>query len=160
MSVSQPNATDKLNNPDHSLMHRQVATDPNAPVKSVQVDSGGNVILLHPLSVAQGGTGSTGASTAFTTYDSGWFAGSGGQTYTKTHSLGTTKVIAQLWFSNSATGASNVFSCTYNNSQGSQLCNLTTTTVDVITDSGTIAEKPGGATYSSGYFRVILIALS
>jgi hypothetical protein len=43
MAISQPITTDKLNSPDHSLMHRQIATDPSAAVKSMCVDSAGNV---------------------------------------------------------------------------------------------------------------------
>jgi hypothetical protein len=39
MAVSQPVATDKLNSPSHSLMHRQIATDPSASAKSVVIDS-------------------------------------------------------------------------------------------------------------------------
>lgn len=45
MALSQPTATDKLNNPDHSLMHRQIATDPAAPVKVISVDESGNTII-------------------------------------------------------------------------------------------------------------------
>ena len=57
MAVSQPLSTYKLSNPDHSLMHRQIATDPSAAVESVEVDSGGNLVLAHPLATGQGGTG-------------------------------------------------------------------------------------------------------
>ena len=43
MALSQPVASDKLNSPDHSLMHRQVATDPSAAVKTVRLLSDGTV---------------------------------------------------------------------------------------------------------------------
>ena len=59
MAVSQPLSTDKLSAPDHSLMHRIIATDPSAAVESVEVDSGGNLVLAHPLATGQGGTGKT-----------------------------------------------------------------------------------------------------
>ena len=41
MAIEQPQSTDKLNSPDHSLMHRIIAVDVAAPVQSLVVDSGG-----------------------------------------------------------------------------------------------------------------------
>jgi hypothetical protein len=43
MAVSQPLATDPQNAPSHSLQHRQIATDPTAPVMSVQVLAAGTM---------------------------------------------------------------------------------------------------------------------
>jgi len=43
MAVSQPLASDKLNAPSHSLMHRIMATDPSAPAQSVTVDLNGTM---------------------------------------------------------------------------------------------------------------------
>jgi len=43
MAISQPAADDGLNSPDHSLMHRQIATDPSAPVESLTIDSAGDM---------------------------------------------------------------------------------------------------------------------
>jgi len=43
MAISQPISTDPLNTPDHSLMHRQIATDPSAPTSSLTVNSTGLV---------------------------------------------------------------------------------------------------------------------
>lgn len=45
MAISQPLSTDKLGNPDHSLMHRIIASDPGASVKSIAVDSTNKVQL-------------------------------------------------------------------------------------------------------------------
>lgn len=45
MAVSQPAAVAKLNNPDHSLMHRQIATDPAAAVKAIVVDASNNTLI-------------------------------------------------------------------------------------------------------------------
>lgn len=45
MAISQPVATDKQNSPDHSLMHRQIATDPSAAVKTIVVDSSSNTMI-------------------------------------------------------------------------------------------------------------------
>lgn len=104
-----------------------------------------------------GGSGVAGAS-----YDSGWFAVATSTTYTKTHSLGSTALQATLWFSDSATGASNVFEVYLRPDQdiGGQLYDLTTTDVKIYTDSSNVAQKitsGGGVTsYSSGYYRVIL----
>jgi len=43
MAISQPLETDKLNSPDHSALHRIIAADTSAAVKSIAVDSNGNV---------------------------------------------------------------------------------------------------------------------
>lgn len=43
MAIIQPIGTDKQNSPDHSLLHRQIASDDTAPVKSIVVDSAGSV---------------------------------------------------------------------------------------------------------------------
>lgn len=43
MSIPQPTATDNLDAPDHSLLHRQIAADTAAPVKSLIADSAGKI---------------------------------------------------------------------------------------------------------------------
>jgi len=43
MAISQPLSTDLLNSPDHSLMHRQIATDPITPAQSLKIDASGNI---------------------------------------------------------------------------------------------------------------------
>jgi len=43
MSIPQPIATDNLDAPDHSLLHRQIAADTAAPVKSLIADSAGKI---------------------------------------------------------------------------------------------------------------------
>ena len=45
MAISQPLSTDKLNSPDHSLMHRQIATDPSGAAQSITVDSNSTVAI-------------------------------------------------------------------------------------------------------------------
>lgn len=42
MAISQPASGDKLNSPDHSLMHRQIATDPAATTESFVIDASGH----------------------------------------------------------------------------------------------------------------------
>ena len=44
MAISQPVSTDVLSSPDHSLMHRQIATDPSAPVQTIVAVPAGAVI--------------------------------------------------------------------------------------------------------------------
>jgi hypothetical protein len=41
MAIAQPVSTDLLNSPDHSALHRVIAADPSAPVKTVSVGSDG-----------------------------------------------------------------------------------------------------------------------
>ena len=41
MGIEQPQSTDKLNSPDHSLMHRIIGVDLAASVQSFTVDSDG-----------------------------------------------------------------------------------------------------------------------
>jgi hypothetical protein len=43
MAISQPVSSDLLSSPDHSLMHRQIATDPAAPVQSLTIPASGNL---------------------------------------------------------------------------------------------------------------------
>ena len=43
MAIQQPQATDKLNSPSHSLSHRVFANDNAAPAQAIVVDSAGNV---------------------------------------------------------------------------------------------------------------------
>lgn len=61
MAIPQPNATDKLNSPDHSLMHRQIASDTSAAAESLIVDANGTVIgaLSGPKSVTDVTTNQT-----------------------------------------------------------------------------------------------------
>jgi hypothetical protein len=49
MAIEQPIGTDKLNNPSHSLSHRVFANDESAPVKSVEVDSNGDISIPKTL---------------------------------------------------------------------------------------------------------------
>jgi len=104
-------------------------------------------------------------------YDSGWFAVSASSSYEKTHNLGTKLAIWQVYVSDSATGASNVYpitACLYTydnmNTHGTYLADMTTTTVDVHTGQQ-IAAVPGIHTgagsdgWTSGYARIIGIAL-
>jgi hypothetical protein len=48
MPIAQPIATDPLNTPDHSALHRIIAADPTGPVKTIQVDSAGVSAIGDP----------------------------------------------------------------------------------------------------------------
>lgn len=104
------------------------------------------------------------------TYDSGWFAVSSPGEYTKTHNLGTTKVIWVTYFSPSSGGSPTYlawsgFEGGYNQDSGSTLAAITTTTatlrcgvagrtvMNVHTSLGAVTG------YTSGYFRIIALAL-
>ena len=99
------------------------------------------------------------------THDSGWFSVSLNSTYTKTHSLGTTKVLAIVWFSTSPTGDSNVFEIDYDHDytdSGVQMQSFTTTQITLRTSSSIFRrlEAGGGYTdYTSGYCRILLLAM-
>jgi hypothetical protein len=97
-------------------------------------------------------------------YDSGWFSVTAGQTYAKTHGLGTTKLITKVYFSNSATGESNVFEVHYfiyssSTQMGSKVIDITTTTMNIYTGSTYVANLKVETGYSTGYLRVVVLAL-
>jgi len=96
-------------------------------------------------------------------YDSGWFAVSGSSSYTKTHSLGTTKLIILLYFSASSDGSSPMLLRQWDAESGYTygcLVNSITTTQMTITTAASVAlsalPNTGAA---SGYYRVIALAL-
>lgn len=102
-------------------------------------------------------------------YDSGWFAVSTGTTYSKTHNLGTTKVLTIAYFSPNSDGSGYVTvlmdgNLNYNTSTyGTYMSALTTTSVSFKTLASGIfnGADASGANYypSSGYLRVLMLAL-
>ena len=104
---------------------------------------------------------------ALTSYDSGWFAIAADTDYDKTHGLGTTKILASVYFSTSSDGTGallqGVMGRWYTEDKGSSIKDLTTTTFTfqttaivgwTVDDGGTCAAR------TSGYARVIMLALS
>jgi hypothetical protein len=97
--------------------------------------------------------------------DSGWFAVALDSSYTKTHNLGTTNVMAIAWFSDTSDGSSNVFEIDYDHdytNSGVQLQDLTTTQIKLRTSSvmfRKLAVNGGFIDYTSGYCRIIMLAL-
>ena len=109
-------------------------------------------------------------------YDSGWFAVSINSNYPKTHNLGTTKVIYQLWFSPNSNGdpCYSIYGIVEldqdgrGNFRGGFVTTLTPTAITISTsgisgngnyvwDGLKSNNVPGN--YTSGYYRIILLAL-
>ena len=67
MSIQQPQATDKLNNPSHALSHRVFANDDAAPDEAIVVDANGNVGIstTEPTSKLQINEAASGSVPAF-----------------------------------------------------------------------------------------------
>jgi hypothetical protein len=61
MALLLPQATDELNAPDHSFLHRVVAVDAEAPEQSLTIDIDGNAVLIGTLEA--GGFTTTGTGT-------------------------------------------------------------------------------------------------
>jgi hypothetical protein len=103
-------------------------------------------------------------------YDSGWFAVSNASSYTKTHNLGTTKVLATVYISDTSDGSGKI-ACTMgeltvdgaSNHDMTGIRALSATTVTLRTGSTRLAatQDSSGTAWSptSGYARVILLAL-
>ncbi len=126
----------------------------------------------HPLTV--GGTGAATAAGAYTNivvpkvYDSGYFAIAIGTSYAKTHSLGTTKVMVQVYFSDSSDGSGFVTmtgdgNLNSNTDQGTIVVALTTTTITIRTGATYVQHcfNAAGSDYAltSGYARIVILAL-
>lgn len=102
-------------------------------------------------------------------YDSGWFPVAASTGYSKTHNLGTTKVITQLWFSETADGSGlatpNPFGFHFdqaNNQRGSNIVAITPTTISIRTTTFVYRGPKVGNNnvyYTSGYCRIIMLAL-
>lgn len=109
---------------------------------------------------------------ALKVYDSGWFPVSTAQTYSKAHNLGTTKVLWRLYFSTDVNGsnmeevdarADESHNPTWHH--GGRICNISTTICNVKTCRDILMDSYGTRSdgifnsYTSGYYRVIGIAL-
>ena len=94
-------------------------------------------------------------------YDSGWFAVAATTVYTKSHNLGTTKVLALVYSASDSSGtgmqkeAGNIVGGTY----GINLYNITTTQVTIRPCAAFHYIDSVRAGIASGYARIILIAL-
>jgi hypothetical protein len=144
--------------------------------------------LTTALTTAQGGTGATAAANAangvvvlnassqlpavsgalltnvaLSSYDSGWFSVSPGTAYSKTHNLGTTKLIVKLYWASDSNGTSMTEVFTNDPDKGWGIKNITTTTLAAQTGTlyvtSTYADNGTQTNQNSGYYRVIALAL-
>ena len=156
----------------------ELASHPYAPdtgpSASLQYAPKGYVDNKFPVDLATPGTGITGVLPIAnggmgSVYDSGWFAVASNTTYTKTHSLGTTKVISTLYFSKSSDGSDDcvIMGGAHNDigigGRQANIVNLTTTTVQIRTATNITDYKDSDGTnqdLTSGYLRIIMLALA
>jgi hypothetical protein len=104
------------------------------------------------------------------TYDSGWFAVSAPNSYIKTHGLGTTKVLADIWVAENADGSGwcfnshRVWISTTTNGAGMYVSALAANTITIQAGHGSslsyVAAGINNEMYASGYCRVIMLALA
>ena len=100
-------------------------------------------------------------------YDSGWFSVSANGTYTKTHSLGTIKVISELWWSASSDGSSakkaEFNSGGANDGYGAVLQALSTTQITIKAGAAYPIGYYNASGYltgtAGGYYRLLILAL-
>lgn len=97
----------------------------------------------------------------FGIYDSGWFAYTKNTSVSKTHNLGTQKVMAFVYYATSSSGAEATLNLTSIGEGGvGGLYNITTTACTLVTDSNAaITYSTGGARKDFTYARIILIPL-
>ena len=103
---------------------------------------------------------------ALKVYDSGWFAVSASTSYTKTHSLGTTKVLTLVYVSNNSDGSgtcaivhdADPMSVRY----GAYMVTLSTTAITLRTGGyiyNAMDSAGNDVDWKSGYLRIIMLAL-
>lgn len=121
-------------------------------------DSSSNITLL---------TNDSNYSSAGKSYDSGWFAISVSSTYTKTHSLGTTKCITLVYFSTASDGSGICGISSYSEQAQNygiiSITALSPTSISLATSPTYVARFVDGSgnvrTDASGYCRIIMLAL-
>lgn len=101
-------------------------------------------------------------------YDSDWFSVSTGNSYAKTHSLGTLKFVVKIFIADDASGTnayvpdSTVIPSA--GSGGAEVGSITTTSITLVTGSASLFNNSyfghSGSSKTSGYARIIMIALS
>jgi len=135
-----------------------------------------DVVARHPISV--GGTGQITAGAAFAAlaagklYDSGWFEVTRSTTYTKTHNLGTTKVLTMCYLAQNSDGSGwcvpGIGQMKYSDIAEqfqSTICALSTTQIKIRTAGNGLCramdENGNDISVNAGtaYYRIIMIAL-
>ncbi len=129
----------------------------------VRIDSSGNVGIgttspTEKLEV-NGNLKVTGNITGgLKTYDSGWFAVSTNTTYSKTHNLGTTKVLAVIYVAADSSGT-HMSTPTVNSDEMILVSQITTTTCVLRTRSYIARHWNGSDWVNSSHARIIMLAL-
>jgi hypothetical protein len=129
--------------PSEYLLAGDVTSVPTAN-KAVKMDANGKLPLA-----------------ALKTYDSGWFAVSmNGTVYTKTHNLGTNKVICKLYGATDS-GGTNMSEINASQGEGHYNCvwGITTTQIKVSFGGNDAIMTSGTARTDPTYARIILLAL-
>mgnify|MGYP001579040705 CR=1 FL=1 len=103
---------------------------------------------------------------ALKVYDSGWFAVLASSSYTKTHNLGTTKVIPMIYFSQNSDGsgivAGGFMHYVANYTNNSCMTGLTTAAISIRTGQQVVNQldtNGNGYYWTSGYARIVMLAL-
>ena len=129
------------------------------------MDTSGNFTIAQNLTVS-GDLTVNGSIIGYSAYDSGWFAIEDDSTYTKTHDLGTTRCIVQIWVSTANDGSAdeyNVSGPMNTNYEGTHMVDITTTEIKIVTGSkiflGRNSSGSNVAIDASGYARIIMLAL-
>ncbi len=99
-------------------------------------------------------------------YDSGWFAVSTGTAYIKTHNLGTSKIITNLYYSASSDGSNAIDVTFYSDNlvgnYGGSITAITPTQLTINTGNYDVVLYSTASSYavaSSGYYRIVAYAL-
>lgn len=91
-------------------------------------------------------------------YDSGWFSVTTSTTYTKTHDLGTSNILVQVFYSASSDGSDPQWQRDWDAessyTSGKNIKNITSNTFDVVTMANGI-QRDGTSNIGSGYYRVL-----
>jgi hypothetical protein len=106
------------------------------------------------------GSNLTGITSALRTYDSGWFAVDGNTEYTRSHNLGTTKVLALMYSATDSTGNQMQLEGIVGYSDlGITIASITTTQVTIYTQYKFNWINGYRAGITSGYARIVMMAL-
>ena len=155
---------------DGTVSYMEIKSTGNVGIGNVnpayKLDVNGNVNATAYYGSGANLTGIPGGIPSSKVYDSGWFAVTSNTTYTKTHNLGTTKIIPMVYFSqtadNSGTVAGGILSYVANYTSGTSMVVLTTTSIGIRTSTYIVNQLDASGNslyYQSGYARIVMLAL-
>ena len=148
--------------------------DGKALMSATDTAAGYLIDKIDGITITASGTGLRSVVLATTSYDSGWFAVSKGTSVTKTHGLGTIKLITSLLYSPDATGLTfvAVVGQTFQHeggttdSMGGILDSISTSTLRAVPGDASVivGSQSGNGAFSyktnNGYYRVLAVALA